>query len=105
MNNTESKSLDHSSCPAEPGKFLPVIDHSRCEAKADCVAVCPYGVFEVRRIDAFDFSSLGMLAKLKVRFHGMKSAYTPNADACRACNLCVTACPEKAISLRALPKA
>jgi 4Fe-4S ferredoxin len=42
---------------------------------------------------------LGPLQKLKLRVHGMKVAYTPNADACRACGLCVTACPERAITL------
>jgi 4Fe-4S ferredoxin len=36
---------------------------------------------------------------LKLRVHGMKMAYTPNADACRSCGLCVAACPEHAITL------
>jgi 4Fe-4S ferredoxin len=86
-------------CKGEPGKVKPVIDRSRCEAKADCVAVCPYQVFEVRRIEKADFKPLGFMAKLKVMAHGKKSAYTPHADACQACGLCVTACPEKAIRL------
>lgn len=30
---------------------------------------------------------------------GMKVACTPDADACRACGLCVQACPEHAIEL------
>jgi 4Fe-4S ferredoxin len=34
--------------------------------------------------------------------HGGKQAYAVNADACRACGLCVTACPEKAITLARL---
>ena len=78
------------------------IDRSRCEGKKDCVAVCPYGVFEVRRIDDADFARLGLLGKLKSIAHGRKTAYTPKADACQACGLCVTACPEKAITLVAL---
>jgi NAD-dependent dihydropyrimidine dehydrogenase PreA subunit len=86
-------------CKAEPLAFRPVVDHSRCEGKHDCVDVCPYDVFEVRRIDDADYASLGLIAKLKVRVHGMKTAYTPNADACKACGLCVVACPEKAITL------
>jgi ferredoxin len=30
---------------------------------------------------------------------GMKAACTPDANACRACGLCVQACPEHAIKL------
>ena len=50
-------------------------------------------------IDTADFKSLNLLQKFRLRVHGMQVAYTPNADACRACGLCVTACPEKAITL------
>jgi NAD-dependent dihydropyrimidine dehydrogenase PreA subunit len=87
------------SCRAEPGSWAPVVDHGRCEAKSDCVSVCPYDVFEVRRIADADYRALGPLSKLKVFVHGMKTAYTPNAAACRACGLCVVSCPEKAIRL------
>jgi NAD-dependent dihydropyrimidine dehydrogenase PreA subunit len=31
--------------------------------------------------------------------HGKQTAFTPRADACHACGLCVVACPEKAIAL------
>jgi ferredoxin len=62
-------------------------------------------VFEIRRIDASDFSALSGIAKFKVWVHGMKTAYTPKADQCRACGLCVVACPEKAIALVNLPSA
>lgn len=86
-------------CDAPAGTWHPVIDRRRCEGKSDCVDVCPYNVFEVRRIDDADFAPLGFVAKLKVRAHGMKSAYTPRAADCRACGLCVIACPESAISL------
>jgi len=91
--------LPTAACPQPPGRFQPVVDRSRCEAKADCVAVCPVHVFEVRRIEDKDFSALGFFARLKVRAHGKKSAYTPRAEACEACGLCVKACPEKAIRL------
>ena len=86
-------------CNADPGTWTPVVDHSRCEGKRDCVEVCPHDVFEVRRIDDRDFRPLSMMAKVKVLAHRRQTAYTPNADACRACGLCVVACPEKAITL------
>ena len=87
-------------CRAEAGAFVPVVDRAKCEGKADCVRVCPYDVFEVRRIDDADFAGLGVLAKLKSIAHGRKTAYTPKAAACEACGKCVEACPEKAIKLR-----
>jgi NAD-dependent dihydropyrimidine dehydrogenase PreA subunit len=89
-------------CKAEPGTYVPVVNHAKCEGKNDCVEVCPYDVFELRRIEEADYATLGFLARIKVRVHGMKTAYTPNADACKACGLCVVACPEKAITLRRL---
>jgi NAD-dependent dihydropyrimidine dehydrogenase PreA subunit len=86
-------------CRAEPGQWRPTVDRGRCEGKHDCVDVCPYDVFEVRRIDDDDFARLSLLGRLKSRAHGRKTAYTPLADQCRACGLCVVACPEKAITL------
>ena len=86
-------------CQAPPGKWQPVIDHARCEAKDVCVVVCPYDVFEVQKIRAEDWAPLGWGAKLKVMVHGGKTAYAVNAGACRACGLCVGVCPEKAITL------
>jgi 4Fe-4S ferredoxin len=86
-------------CGAEAGAYRPVVDRNACEGKRDCVEVCPYDVFEVRQIDDKDFSSLSFLGKLKSRAHGRLSAYTPHADLCQACGLCVVACPEKAIRL------
>ena len=86
-------------CGAEAGANRPVVDRNACEGKRDCVEVCPYDVFEVRRIDDEDFSSLSFLGKLKSRAHGRLTAYTPNEGLCQACGLCVVACPEKAITL------
>ncbi|HEX5745398.1 MAG TPA: ferredoxin family protein [Archangium sp.] len=91
-------------CRAEAGSFVPVVDRSRCEGKRDCVEVCPYGVFEVRRMEDSDFAGLSVLGKLKSIVHGRKTAYTPQADQCQACGLCVVACPEKAIRLVAVQR-
>lgn len=88
-----------SDCRAAPGEFVPVVDRSKCEGKADCVRVCPFGVFEVGRIADADFARLGVLGKLKSLAHGKKTAYTPQASACQTCGKCVEACPEKAIKL------
>ncbi len=86
-------------CKSEPGAFRPLVDRNKCEGKSDCVRVCPYDVFEVRRLDDGDFAKLSIIGKLKSVAHGRKTAYTPRADACRACGECVSACPEKAIKL------
>ena len=86
-------------CKQMPGVIAPVVDLRRCEGKGDCLEVCPENVFEIRRIDEVDYVSLDLLQRLKLRVHGMKVAYTPNGNACRACGLCVTACPERAIKL------
>ncbi len=86
-------------CNAAAGQWHPTVDHGRCEGKRDCVEVCPYSVFEVRRIDDADYQALGVLGRFKVRMHGRQSAYTPGAAACQACGLCVVACPEGAIRL------
>ena len=86
-------------CRAEPARFVPVIDRNRCEGKHDCVEVCPYSVFEVRRIDDADFAKLSFFGKLKSRAHKRQTAYTPREADCRACGLCVVACPEEAIKL------
>jgi NAD-dependent dihydropyrimidine dehydrogenase PreA subunit len=87
-------------CRAEPGTYVPVVDHAMCEGKKDCVRVCPFDVFEVRRIDDGDFARLGLFAKLKSLAHRRQTSYPVRAAACEACGQCVKACPEKAIKLR-----
>jgi NAD-dependent dihydropyrimidine dehydrogenase PreA subunit len=87
-------------CRGEPGRTTIVVDRGKCEGKGDCVEVCPYGVFEVRRIADADFAKLSLVGRWKSIAHRRKSAYTPNLDACHACGLCVVACPEHALELR-----
>lgn len=86
-------------CGAPAGSFAPAIDLTRCEAKGECIAVCPYGVFEVRRMSEAEFRSLPFLARLRSRIHGRRAAHATRAASCRACGLCVVACPENAITL------
>ena len=86
-------------CRAKPGSYRITVDRNKCEGKRDCVEVCPYGVFEVRRIDDGDFARLSFVGKLKSRAHGRLTAYTPGLDACQACGMCVVACPEHALKL------
>ena len=86
-------------CKEPHGKFIPIVDFSRCEAKGPCTQVCPYDVFEIRMIEPSDYAKFGLLSKLKNRFHGGKVSYTPRADQCQACGLCIKACPEHAIKL------
>jgi ferredoxin len=91
------KQLD--GCKQKPGMVVPVVSLKHCEGKGACVTVCPENVFRVQRIEQDDYRDLNAFHKLKLRVHGMQVAYTPNAEACRSCGLCVTACPEQAITL------
>ena len=77
----------------------PVIDHGRCEAKRECIAVCPYDVFEVHRMDVADFQGLGLMGKLRTTAHRRMTAYAVRAEDCNECGECVSACPEDAITL------
>ena len=79
----------------------PVIDRNKCEGKKDCVEVCPYHVFEVRKLTVEERAPLKTLARVKSFFHGYQQAFAVRVDACQSCGLCVTNCPEKAIKLSA----
>ena len=91
--------LDSEACKGAPGKVVPVVDRNRCEAKADCVEVCPYGVFEIDKLLPEDRASLSIIGRLKAWAHGGKQAYVVHPEECRACKLCVDACPEDALTL------
>lgn len=86
-------------CEAPAGTWAPVIDRRRCEGKKECVEVCPYDVFELGTLTEAEFDGMLLLGKLKAIRHGHKTARTPRSSACRACGLCVVACPEDAITL------
>ena len=86
-------------CKHEAGNFEPVIDRNRCEGKEDCVAVCPYDVFEMRQLDTADRSQLSLVGRLKAWAHRGRQAFAMRAGDCHACGLCVSACPEHAITL------
>jgi 4Fe-4S ferredoxin len=83
----------------EASVLVPVIDRNRCEGKEDCVRVCPYDVFEIGVLGAEERRRLSFVGRLKARFHGGRQAFVVRPEACHSCGLCVTACPEKAISL------
>lgn len=89
-------------CRGEPGRVAPVVDRNRCEAKEDCVAVCPYDVFEIRTLAAEDRAALSFVGRLKAWAHGGRQAYVVRPGACHACQLCIAACPEQALRLAPL---
>jgi NAD-dependent dihydropyrimidine dehydrogenase PreA subunit len=89
-------------CKQPPGLFAPVVNGKTCEAKGDCERVCPYDVFTVRTLTAQERGAMSPLGRLKLFVHGGKQAFVTAPDQCHACGLCVTACPENAITLARL---
>ena len=87
------------SCKQAPGAFKPVIDRGRCEGKADCVVICPYDVFALDILPEPDRKTLSGPAKFRGFLNGWQQSFAVRSEACRACGLCVQACPEKAIRL------
>lgn len=87
------------SCADEAGKVVPRIDRNRCEGKAACVQVCPYAVFAVGTLPPAERKGLGLRGQLKGYAHRWQQALLVAPEACHACGLCVSACPEDAITL------
>jgi len=94
------KELTKDDCKEDSGKLIPVVNFNKCEAKGPCIEVCPYDVFEMKPITEEDRKALSFIGKLKTMAHGNEKAYVINGDLCHACGLCVTACPENAITLK-----
>lgn len=94
-----AQALKPPKCKAEPGLFVPVVDATRCEGQGDCAVVCPVDVFEIGRLPDAQFDAMPLLVRFKLWAHGRQTAFTPKAEACRACGSCVSACPEHAITL------
>jgi 4Fe-4S ferredoxin len=89
------------SCTPEPTGQVPVIDRNRCEAKDECVRVCPYDVFEVRVLTPDERAGTSLRGRLNLLAHRNRQAVVVRPDDCHACGLCVAACPERAITLTA----
>ena len=73
-----------------------IINRNKCEGKANCLAICPEDVFELK---APSPEKLSRLSRVKLRFHGGKQAFAVRPENCTACGACVDDCPEKAINI------
>jgi len=86
-------------CPQPSGRYMPVVNRNRCEGKEDCVAVCPFQVFEMQMLSEADTGAMGFFSRFKARVHGNRQAFVVRANDCHACGVCITACPERALTL------
>ena len=91
--------MDKADCKKPAGEVVPFVDRERCEGKEDCVAVCPYDVFEMRMLGREERSALSWRGRIKAFVHGNRQAFAVRADQCHACGACVAACPERAVRL------
>ncbi len=86
-------------CRERAGRVMPAVDRNRCEGSADCVRVCPFGVFEIGVLSEADRAGLSLRGRLKAWAHGGRQAQVVRASECHACRRCIEACPERALSL------
>ena len=86
-------------CRRPAGVVHPMIEARRCEGKGDCLRICPYDVFEVRKLTRDESRALPLIARFKVAAHGGRQGFVARPEQCHACGLCVAACPEDAIRL------
>jgi 4Fe-4S ferredoxin len=77
----------------------PQIHLGKCEGAGDCLEVCPYDVFEIRKATEAERAGFNFKERIKSFAHSHKKAFVVKADQCHACGLCVKACPENAIKL------
>ncbi len=56
--DAEDRAPSDEDCNADSWLFKPLVDVRRCEGKAECVAVCPYGVFEIGRLSDAAFNAM-----------------------------------------------
>ncbi len=87
-------------CRDVPAKVAPVVDRNCCEGSADCVRVCPFDVFGIRKLSDAERASLSWRGRLKAWAHGGHQAYVLRGADCHACRRCIEVCPEHALELQ-----
>ena len=82
------------------GKYVPVIDKSRCEGCGDCVSVCPNGVLEMHILSGEEKLDVPFFIRLKISAHSNTQVRVVKPDACKRCSHCVIRCRKHAITLK-----
>jgi len=75
------------------------MNRNRCEGKGDGGAVCPSAVFFLGTLPQDQRAGVRFIETLNGSGHTWQPALLVKPEACRACGLCVQACPQKAIIL------